>query len=361
MKLLLSTLLLGAPAFASAQEVALAPSKDNTLYQSFNGLFSNALGHSVFVGTNNESNKRRAVMAFDVAGALPAGATITAVTLRLECDSVPQNFTPTAQSLHRLLADWGEGTSNPVGPGGIGAPSTPGDATWRHTFFPDQEWLERGGDFELSPSATTVVGDIGVYQWSSAELVSDVQSWLDAPLENFGWLIKDDLELDQSARRYGSRENPSAPPRLLIAFDAPAIGAPFCTPAQPNSSGLPARLALFGSPAVALNLVHARATQLPPERFGYVLASRASDLLPAFDGSQGTLCLASPRAKFGAQTMETNSTGSFEVPLDLAAFPLPGGAVAVLPGESWYFQAWYRDANPGLTSNFTDGVVVTFE
>ena len=26
----------------------------------------------------------------------------------------------------------------------------------------------------------------------------------------------------------------------------------------------------------------------------------------------------------------------------------------------WYFQLWHRDANPTLTSNFTDAVAVTF-
>ena len=32
----------------------------------------------------------------------------------------------------------------------------------------------------------------------------------------------------------------------------------------------------------------------------------------------------------------------------------------VLPGDTWNFQAWFRDMNPGPTSNFTDGVAVTF-
>ncbi|MCP3916270.1 MAG: hypothetical protein GY711_12005 [bacterium] len=30
------------------------------------------------------------------------------------------------------------------------------------------------------------------------------------------------------------------------------------------------------------------------------------------------------------------------------------------PGETWNFQCWYRDNNPGPTSNFTDAVSVTF-
>jgi hypothetical protein len=33
---------------------------------------------------------------------------------------------------------------------------------------------------------------------------------------------------------------------------------------------------------------------------------------------------------------------------------------AANPGETWSFQAWFRDPNPGPTSNFTDGVAVLF-
>jgi hypothetical protein len=34
--------------------------------------------------------------------------------------------------------------------------------------------------------------------------------------------------------------------------------------------------------------------------------------------------------------------------------------MTAIPGETWYFQAWHRDANPTLTSNFTDAVSITF-
>jgi hypothetical protein len=34
---------------------------------------------------------------------------------------------------------------------------------------------------------------------------------------------------------------------------------------------------------------------------------------------------------------------------------------SILAGETWNFQAWYRDLNPTNTSNFTDGLSVTFQ
>ncbi len=45
--------------------------------------------------------------------------------------------------------------------------------------------------------------------------------------------------------------------------------------------------------------------------------------------------------------------------MDLTAVPQPTGNVAVQPGDTWNFQAWYRDI--GNTNNFTDAVSVLFQ
>jgi hypothetical protein len=48
--------------------------------------------------------------------------------------------------------------------------------------------------------------------------------------------------------------------------------------------------------------------------------------------------------------------------LDLTQHPTPTGFVSVVAGESWSFQAWYRDSIGGVaTSNFTDGLEVDFQ
>ena len=60
------------------------------------------------------------------------------------------------------------------------------------------------------------------------------------------------------------------------------------------------------------------------------------------------------------QVQNSGSTGSFSLTLDLTVMAQPQGLVAAQSGDTWNFQAWYRDANPGLTSNFTDAVSVTF-
>jgi len=74
------------------------------------------------------------------------------------------------------------------------------------------------------------------------------------------------------------------------------------------------------------------------------------------------LCLGGSIGRFvgPGQVMNSGASGSFTLTVDLSALPTPTGLVTAQPGETWNFQAWYRDANPGPTSNFTDAVAVTF-
>jgi hypothetical protein len=61
---------------ALADQVTVPPLKDNTIYGESNDL-SNGAGTSLFAGVTAMSAIRRALLAFDVAGTLPAGSTIT--------------------------------------------------------------------------------------------------------------------------------------------------------------------------------------------------------------------------------------------------------------------------------------------
>jgi hypothetical protein len=170
---------------ASATSVSAAitnvtPSKDNTLYEyePAEGDTSNALGLHFFAGDNAMSELRRGVLAFDIAGHIPTGSTIIAVTLSMNMSSTALDTARTIE-LHKLLADWGEGTSIASGEEGDGGPATSGDATWRHRFFDTIFWTTEGGDFSATVSASQSVGAIGQYMWSSAQMAADVQSWLD--------------------------------------------------------------------------------------------------------------------------------------------------------------------------------------
>jgi hypothetical protein len=198
--------------------INITPTKDNTLYEydPAEGDTSNALGMHFFAGETAMGELRRGVLAFDIAGHIPPGSTITAVTLSLNMSRTALDDLRTVE-LHKLLADWGEGTSIAPGEEGDGAPATPNDATWRHRFFDTIFWANEGGDFSAVVSASQSVGPIGQYTWSSAQMVADVQSWLDNPATNFGWLVLGDESTSITSKRFDTRESAS-PPVLTIQY-----------------------------------------------------------------------------------------------------------------------------------------------
>jgi hypothetical protein len=212
-----------APSLAIAQLANINPIKDNTLYEFVpaDGDRSNALGLHFFTGETGMGELRRGVLAFDIAGNIPAGSAILGVTLSLNMSMTPSG-TPRTTELHKLLADWGEGTSQASGGEGEGAPATTNDATWRHRFFDTIFWTTEGGDFSATVSASQSVGAVGMYTWSSSQMVADAQSWLNDPATNFGWLVLGDESEIATAKRFDTRESAS-PPVLTIQFrPAPA-------------------------------------------------------------------------------------------------------------------------------------------
>ncbi|MHC4415526.1 MAG: DNRLRE domain-containing protein [Planctomycetota bacterium] len=238
---------------ARADVVTLTPVKDNTLF-STDGTTSNGAGNAVFSGRTGPSSgsvRQRAVVAFDVSGSVPPGSTITSAGLTLTLISAGAAGDQT-HTLHRIAQDWGEGTS--IGFGGTGAPSTPGDATWLHTFFPDLLWANQGGDFEPTASGSTIVGTTpGPYTWSSTpQMVADVQGWLDDPASDFGWLVKGNEDLDNTAKKLASREAKNEGQRPLLAIEFTPPPCPWDCQATPDGnvgiSDLLALLAQWGGP-----------------------------------------------------------------------------------------------------------------
>jgi hypothetical protein len=219
-----------APSLAIADIINLNPIKDNTLYEfdPAEGDVSNALGNHFFAGETAMGELRRGVLAFDIAGNIPAGSAILGVTLSLNMSRTATE-TPRTVELHRLLADWGEGTSVAPGEEGDGAPATTNDATWRHRFFDTIFWATEGGDFSATVSASQSVGTVGMYTWSSSQMVADVQSWLHDPVANFGWLVLGDESEIATAKRFDTRESAS-PPVLTIQFRPAPAPRPRPTP-----------------------------------------------------------------------------------------------------------------------------------
>ena len=131
----------------------------------------------------------------------------------------------------------------------------------------------------------------------------------------------------------------------------------YCT-STPNSSGAAARLRFEGSTQLHDAELTLRAHFLPAHQFGYFLASQSQAYVPNFGGSAGILCLGPPIFRFNkpGQIQNSGSCGIMELSVDFSNLP---NGVTFLPGNTWYFQAWFRDL-PAATSNTTQGVEVLF-
>jgi hypothetical protein len=179
----------------------------------------NGAGPSFFAGETGSmagNALRRGVIAFDIADNIPAGSIINSVTLTLHVS----NSVSGAQTveLHRLSDDWGEGTSNAGANGGAGAPATTNDATWLYDFFNTATWTNPGGDFVSTASASASVGGIGFDSWgSTSQMVTDVQSWLDNPGSNFGWIVLGNETTPRTAKGFDSSKSATDADHHLFA------------------------------------------------------------------------------------------------------------------------------------------------
>lgn len=192
------------------------------MYEDFGGDLSSGAGPSLFAGLTQFENRRRALIAFDLTS-IPAGSSITSVTLTLTCTRSASLAEPV--SLRPALASWGEGASVALGEGGMGTAALPGDATWRYRFFPDVLWNTEGGDLGPTSASTPVAGE-GTYAWSSPAMAADVQSWLVNPTLNQGWAIVGNEDLPQTAKRFASREHETLSQRPVLVVEYTPIPSP---------------------------------------------------------------------------------------------------------------------------------------
>ena len=141
----------------------------------------------------------------------------------------------------------------------------------------------------------------------------------------------------------------------------PTLGQNYCVQ-TPNSTGQPGILVGAGTKVVANNDFGLIAQGLPLGSTGYFICSPNQAQVANPGGSVGTLCVGAPTGRYLSQVGNSGIFGIIPLVVDLTAVPQPTGNVAVLPGETWNFQCWYRDSFLGIpVSNFTDGYTITFE
>ncbi|MFN7141483.1 MAG: DNRLRE domain-containing protein [Limisphaerales bacterium] len=192
---------------------------------------NNMGGHNFFnAGTTLNGTRNRGLMRFDPAEHIPAGSKIKSVQLVLEVVGVPIDEPAAANfQLHRMLRSWGEGDKISGGGPGRGAPATEGEATWNDAFaLTTTSWATPGGlagiDFVAAASAEQFIyAETEPCTFTSnPKLVADVQSWLDQPGSNHGWMLKPEIEtVMTTARRFASREDHEYGPMLTVEFDPP--------------------------------------------------------------------------------------------------------------------------------------------
>ena len=210
-----------------ADVVTLRPVADTSLLET---VPNNNLGGQSFLaaGTTQNNTKTRGLLLFDFTQ-IPVNTTISAVTLQVEVTQQPADgYAISAFGLHRMLVSWGEGNkiaANPLSPG-QGAPATAGEATWNQRFVGTTPWslpgAKRDTEFVTAPSSVEVIYNVGSSPYhfqSTAELVADVQSWVNDPQGNHGWMLMTEAEgTPFTARRFGSREDVSRAPLLTVEF-----------------------------------------------------------------------------------------------------------------------------------------------
>jgi hypothetical protein len=147
-----------------------------------------------------------------------------------------------------------------------------------------------------------------------------------------------------------------------MRIEAVSLGTRSCSPAIPNSTGAPATLLATGTATPTSPDLGLKVLGLPSGEFVLFLVSPSQGSVPGVGGSAGTLCLGSPLGRFTGPGLPglSGPAGIASLAVNPTALPLGQGTVAVSPGETWHFQAWYRDANSPQGSNLSDAVGIAF-
>lgn len=211
-------------AFATAQlksdTITIRPVADTSLFE--NNPDDNLGRSALAAGTiDRGSKKSRALIKFDPSASIPAGAKIESVRFTVRVTKVPPGRVDSMFGIHKVLKPWGEGNKSEALLGGA---ATAGEATWNARQFPTELWAapgsQAGTDYVATATASRSIAGLASYPYeSNVQIVSDVQSWLDDPSNNFGWILISASEGSRkSAKRFGSRETTSTSPSMIIEF-----------------------------------------------------------------------------------------------------------------------------------------------
>ena len=201
-------------------------------------------------------------------------------------------------------------------------------------------------------------GSVYVYELAGLQPIGEFAALDVDPFDRFGASVSIDFpNVVVGSAWDGPNCSQRGSAHLFTIDPDQAPGSNECSPAEANSSGLPGRLSFaWGGDLAKGNFLQLAATDLPAFGFGYFLVAGQPANIPMAGGSSGTLCLGGEIGRLSSQVHLISGSGTLSVGVDLAELPLSPVRPAQ-PGETWRFQAWFRD---GQTSNFTNARAVVF-
>lgn len=117
---------------------------------------------------------------------------------------------------------------------------------------------------------------------------------------------------------------------------------------SPNTASVAgAQISWTGSSSVAANDLILVGSGFPPSTFGLVARSMVTGFGLVGDG---VICIDNPIIRM--EIIQAGTLGGVVYPVDASAAAIGG---AVMAGETWHYQIWYRD---GQSSNFSDAISV---
>lgn len=238
--------------------------------------------------------------------------------------------------------------------------------------------------FVTSPNVTNTKRNLHLLGDCSANCVSGIDDTFFSPFQFAANVAEGDELLIQIGSTIPGDTGAGTVEILNTAGPCAACGCttPLCIPPNPHYLGGSVTLANSSYPSGVGSDLHIEATGGPAGEFGFVLVSAGGNLnLSIF---QGVLCLEAPQGRYNPSIaansgipalnsigqfdaagvlqnlVGTSTTGSgFDVPAELPYTP-PGQAIN--PGETWFFQVWYRDQDSlgAPSANFSDMIQVSF-
>lgn len=133
------------------------------------------------------------------------------------------------------------------------------------------------------------------------------------------------------------------------------VSAPTCVPPAPNSAGSLGACWVEGTALIVYDDLVLHATDLPPSQFGFFILGTEEASIPL---SSGTVCLTGSIGRLLQSLANTGVQGTLEHPLDLQSLPIGSPNRPAMSGETFHFQAWYRDTAPAGSFNLTGGAKV---